>query len=107
MKEIYSASDQLFSAMIVVDVFVANLFMSVLLFGTGYNKKLNRFFKADDKAIENLKSKMEKFQESVSKVATFNDLIYMLWYYFLLRWFGTFNGGQYGSMDIRNFRWNE
>ncbi|MAO32223.1 MAG: hypothetical protein CL824_01840 [Crocinitomicaceae bacterium] len=78
MKEIYSASDQLFSAMIVVDVFVANLFMSVLLFGTGYNKKLNRFFKADDKAIENLKSKMEKFQESVSKVATFNDLIYML-----------------------------
>ena len=32
MKEIYSASDQLFSAMIVVDVFVANLFMSVLLF---------------------------------------------------------------------------
>ena len=64
--------------MIVVDVFVANLFMSVLLFGTGYNKKLNRFFKADDKAIENLKSKMEKFQESVSKVATFNDLIYML-----------------------------
>ena len=78
MKEIYGASDQLFSAMIVVDVFVANLFMSVLLFGTGYNKKLNRFFKADDRAIENLKSKMEKFQESVSKVATFNDLIYML-----------------------------
>ena len=78
MKEIYGASDQLFSAMIVVDVFVANLFMSVLLFGTGYNKKLNRFFKADDKAIENLKSKMEKFQESVSKVATFNDLIFML-----------------------------
>lgn len=78
MKEIYDASDQLFSAMIVVDVFVANLFMSVLLFGTGYNKQLNRFFKADDRAIENLKSKMEKFQKSVSKVATFNDLIYML-----------------------------
>ena len=65
MKEIYGASDQMFSAMIVVDVFVANLFMSVLLFGTGYNKKLNRFFKADDSAIESLKTKMEEFQMSV------------------------------------------
>ncbi len=78
MKEIYGASDQMFSAMIVVDVFVANLFMSVLLFGTGFNKRLNRFFKADDSAIENLKSKMEEFQASVTKVTTFNDLIYML-----------------------------
>ena len=78
MKEIYGASDQMFSAMIVVDVFVANLFMSVLLLGTGYNKKLNKFFKADDSAIESLKTKMEKFQLSVSKIATFNDLIYML-----------------------------
>lgn len=78
MKEIYGASDQMFSAMIVVDVFVANLFMSVLLFGTGYNKRLNRFFKADDSAIESLKTKMEEFQMSVSKIASFNDLIYML-----------------------------
>ncbi|NOQ71426.1 MAG: DUF819 family protein [Crocinitomix sp.] len=78
MKEIYGASDTLFSAMIVVDVFVANIFMSVLLFGTGMNKKINKFFKADDSAIEALKTKMENFQASVKKVATFNDLIYML-----------------------------
>ena len=78
MKEIYGASDQIFSAMIIVDVFVANLFMSILLFGIGYNKKLNRFFKADDSAIENLKSKMESFQAGVTRVATFNDMIYML-----------------------------
>ncbi|UKN03840.1 DUF819 family protein [Paracrocinitomix mangrovi] len=78
MKEIYGASDKLFSAMIVVDVFVANLFMSVLLFGTGHNKKLNKFFKADDSAIESLKKKMEDFQAKISKVPTFNDLISML-----------------------------
>jgi uncharacterized membrane protein len=78
MKEIYGASDQLFSAMIVVDVFVANIFMSVLLFGTGMNDKINKFFKADDSAIESLKEKMEKFQASVSRVATFNDLIAMM-----------------------------
>ncbi len=78
MKEIYGASDQLFSAMIVVDVFVANVFMSVLLFGTGYNKRLNNFFKADDSAIENLKNKMETFQKKMAKVATFKDLMFLL-----------------------------
>ena len=78
MKEIYEAPDQLFSAMIVVDVFIANVFMSVLLFGTGMNDRLNRFFKADDSAIEALKKKMENFQASVTRVATFNDLIYMM-----------------------------
>lgn len=78
MKEIYEASDQLFSAMIVVDVFVANLFMSVLLFGTGYNKKLNKFFKADDSPIESLKSKMEAYQKKIAKIPDFYDLIKML-----------------------------
>ena len=78
MKEIYGASDKLFSAMIIVDVFVANVFMSVLLFGVGHNKGLNKFFKADDSAIENLKTKMEDFQASIAKVATFKSLIYML-----------------------------
>lgn len=78
MKEVYGASDQLFSAMIVVDVFVANVFMSVLLFGTGYNKQLNKFFKADDSAIESLKDKMESFQKKMAKVATFKDLMFVL-----------------------------
>lgn len=78
MKEIYGASDQLFSAMIVVDVFIANVFMSILLFGTGKDKQLNKFFKADDTAIEALKTKMKNFQASVKKVTTFNDLSYMM-----------------------------
>jgi len=78
MKEIYGASDKLFSAMIIVDVFVANIFMSVLLFGIGKKDKINKFFKADDSAIEALKTKMEDFQKKVAKIPTFNSLIYML-----------------------------
>ncbi len=78
MKEIYGASDQLFSAMIVVDVFVANIFMSILLFGSGHNKRINKFFKADDSAIESLKKKMETFQASVAKIPSFYDLIKMM-----------------------------
>jgi uncharacterized membrane protein len=78
MKEIYHSSDQLFSAMIVVDVFVANLFMSVLLFGTGYNKRLNKFFKADDSAIEHLKEKMENFQKKSARIPEYFDILKML-----------------------------
>ena len=78
MLEVYQASDKLFSKMIIVDVVVANIFMSVLLFGTGQDKKLNKFFKADDSAIEALKDKMEKFQKSVERVITFKSLVYML-----------------------------
>jgi len=78
MLEVYGASDKLFSKMIIVDVVVANIFMSVLLFGTGQDKKLNKFFKADDSAIEALKDKMEKFQKSVERAITFKSLVYML-----------------------------
>ena len=84
MKEIYGASDQLFSAMIVVDVFVANIFMSVLLFGTGYNERINKFFKADDSAIESLKKKMDEYQASITKIATFKDIVYMMGITFFL-----------------------
>lgn len=78
MKEIYEASDTLFSAMVVVDVFIANVFMTFLLLGTGMNKRINKFFKADDSAIEELKTKMENFQLSVSKIPTLTDLVSML-----------------------------
>lgn len=93
MKEIYGASDKLFSAMIIVDVFVANIFMSVLLFGIGKKEKINKFFKADDSAIEALKTKMEDFQKKVAKIPTFNSLIYMLGIVFFVVSFAHFLSG--------------
>jgi len=59
MKEIFGSSDKLFSAMIIVDVFVANLWMAFLLYGAGITKKLDKKLKADSSAIESLKTKME------------------------------------------------
>ena len=41
MKEIFECSDKLFSAMIVVDVFVANLWMAFLLYGAGISDQLD------------------------------------------------------------------
>ncbi len=78
MKEIYGSSDKLFSAMIVVDVFVANIWMAFLLFGAGISKKVDGWFKADDSAIVSLKDKIENYQKSIAKVPTFKDLSIML-----------------------------
>jgi uncharacterized membrane protein len=74
MKEIFGCSDKLFSAMIVVDVFVANLWMAFLLYGAGISDKLDIRLKADSSAIESLKSKMESYSEKITRIATTSDL---------------------------------
>jgi len=74
MKEIFGCSDKLFSAMIVVDVFVANLWMAFLLYGAGITDKLDARLKADSSAIESLKTKMESYSQKITRIATTSDL---------------------------------
>jgi uncharacterized membrane protein len=74
MKEIYGASDSLFSAMIVVDVFVANLWMAILLYGAGKSDNIDKKLKADNSAIEELKTNMENYQAGIAKTTSFNDM---------------------------------
>ncbi len=78
MKEIYGASNTLFSAMIVVDVVVANLWMAFLLFGAGISQRLDKRLKADNSAITELTTKVEKQQMSMARVASFTDYMLIL-----------------------------
>ena len=78
MKEITGCSDKLFSAMIVVDVFVANIWMGVLLYGAGVSGKLDKWLKADSSSIELLKAKVEKFQAENSRIMSTTDLMVIL-----------------------------
>lgn len=78
MKEIYGASDALFSAMIVVDVFVANIWMAFLLFGAGVSDKLDLKLKADNSAIADLQRRVEKQQQEAARVASFTDIMMIL-----------------------------
>ena len=78
MKEIYGASDVLFSAMIVVDVFVANIWMAFLLFGAGISDRLDLKLRADNSAIAQLRSKVEKQQAREARVPTFVDIMMIL-----------------------------
>jgi len=78
MKEMWQPSGEMFSIMATVDVIVANIWMATLLFGIAYNKRLNRFFKGDDTAIEDLRKKVEDYQASIAKMPTLTDLMIIL-----------------------------
>lgn len=78
MKEIYGASDTLFSAMIVVDVVVANIWMAFLLYGAGVSDSLDKKLKADNTAIADLKNRVEKQQLANARIPSFTDIMVIL-----------------------------
>ena len=75
LKEISQTTDDQFSAMLIVDVFVANLWMPFLLVGAGMSAVLDRKLKADASAVEALKSKVEQFSLSIARNPSFSDLM--------------------------------
>jgi len=75
MKEIYGASDELFSAMITVDVIVANIWMAFLLIGAGVSEKVDRFFKADSSAITVVKENIQNYRKGISRIANLTDIM--------------------------------
>ena len=78
LKEISETMDQQFSIMLIVDVFVANLWMPFLLFGASHSKKIDKWLKADSTAVDALKEKVEKYQSSIARVPSFTDLMVLI-----------------------------
>lgn len=78
LKEIAQAQDDQFSVMIIVDVFVANLWMPFLLIGAGMSAVIDKRLKADASAVDALKAKVEAYQSSIARIPTFNDLMVLL-----------------------------
>ena len=78
MKEIFDVRDSLFSAMIAIDVIVANIWMAILLYGTGMDEKINKWFDADVSSIDELKLKMEQYKEQIMRIPETNDTMRVL-----------------------------
>ncbi len=78
MKEIFDVGDDLFGTMIVIDIVVANIWLGFLLYGASINKVIDKWLKADDSAIQDLKAKVEAYRSSVEKVPTTTDLFVLL-----------------------------
>ncbi|MCJ8165530.1 DUF819 family protein [Pontibacter sp. E15-1] len=73
MFEVFQPDPNLFSAMIAVDVIVGNVWLAVLLYGAGKAEQLDRFFKADSTAVNELKDKVEKYRLSIMRIPTMPD----------------------------------
>lgn len=77
MYEVFQPSDTLFSAMITVDIIVANIWMAFILYGAGMSGTIDKWFKADSSAIETLKKSVADYQASIAKVPTMVDFVKM------------------------------
>lgn len=75
MKEIYGAGDQMFSAMVTVDIIVANLWMAVLLVMAANAKAIDAKTGADTSAIEALKDKVKSFHAQHARIPTLTDIM--------------------------------
>ena len=78
MKEIFEVPENIFGSMIVVDVVVANIWMGFLLFGAGVSDRLDKWLKADNTAIEDLKKSVESYRASVERIPNTTDMFLLL-----------------------------
>jgi len=75
LKEISETLDDQFSIMLIVDVFVANLWMPFLLFGAGMRKRIDRWLRADAQAVDELQERVERLQAEQARIPSFTDLM--------------------------------
>lgn len=73
MLEIYGYNPKSYGGMVFVDIVVANIWMALLLIGIGKSAKIDRWLKADNSAIENLKEKVSTYAKKVERKATLTD----------------------------------
>jgi uncharacterized membrane protein len=84
--EIAGTTDSMLATMVIPDVFVANIWMGILLFLSGKQEKIDARRGADTTAIDELKIRMADFQQRVNRVATLPDLIMILALGFVASW---------------------
>jgi uncharacterized membrane protein len=78
MLEIFKYNPQKYGGMVLVDIFVANVWMAIILIGIGHREKIDKWLKADNTAIEDLKTKVTAYTESVTRTATLKDYMVIL-----------------------------
>lgn len=78
MLEIYEFNQELYGGMVLVDIVVANIWMAIILLGIGKRKKIDKWFKADNTAIDELQNKVQAFSDKITRNPSLTDLIVIL-----------------------------
>ncbi|WP_088323065.1 DUF819 domain-containing protein [Polaribacter tangerinus] len=98
MLEIYKYNPAKYGAMVFVDIVVANIWMAIILIGIGKKEKIDKWLKADNTAIEELKNKVSQFTQKVKRNPSLSDLMIML-----AIAFGTVSFGHFAAKYISVF----
>lgn len=78
MKEIFKVGDQIFSAMVAVDIIAGNIWMAVLLYLAANAKAIDARRNVDTQAIEELKERVETLKKKHERNPSLQDLMVML-----------------------------
>jgi uncharacterized membrane protein len=75
MKEVFEVSDEVFSAMVAVDVLIANVWMAVLLYLAGESERIDARTGADTTALQELRRRVEEFQKKHARIPSLADVM--------------------------------
>ncbi len=78
MFEIFQPSGALYSAMITVDVVVAEIWMAVILLGAAKSDSVDRWLRADNSSVKALQGEMEDFLAKSSRIPSFPEVMMIL-----------------------------
>ena len=95
MLEIYEFNQELYGGMVLVDIVVANIWMAIILLGIGKRKKIDKWFKADNTAIDELQNKVQAFSDKITRNPSLTDIIVILAFAF-----GAVGIAHYGADNI-------
>ncbi len=93
LGEIAGCSADMFGKMIIVDVFIANIWMGVLLYASGRQKRIDEWTGANTEALEDLQRRVAAFQEKTQRIPTLTDLIIIVALGFVGAYLAYLSGG--------------
>jgi len=102
MLEIYGYNQKLYGGMVFVDIVVANIWMAIIILGIGKSKRIDKWLKADNSAIEKLKEKVSSYALSIERNPNLTDLMIIAAIAFATVSFAHF-GAEYLSHFFENF----
>lgn len=106
MKEVFQPSDDLFSAMVAVDVIVANIWMGVLLLMAGSNAKIDRATKADRSHLDALHRRLAEVErQAPPRPARTSDLMTVCAIGFMATGIASLLGGWLASRFAETAPW--
>ncbi|MCA9256551.1 MAG: DUF819 family protein, partial [Phycisphaerales bacterium] len=78
LQRSFDVSDAAISPIIIVDAFISNLWLAVLLFLAARSKAIDKWLGADATAIESLTRRMEDYHDAVGRHASIGDIVAIL-----------------------------